>query len=326
MTSSSTLVLDGQPTGDTNHSAERIRRSLSAMKLSFTWFGTRKALSAEQRAQAADTFGAAEKFLSAGKKLLDTSATSYRAVTNVRGRISSYFKGMSLPYPEPGIRLIRQSDLECIHRQMSEYQDELRESVGRLDEEFDELKRLARSRLGNLFSAADYPTSLRGLFDVSWEFPSVEPPDYLRRLSPQLYSAECSRVTERFNEAIRLAEAAFMEELSQLLEHLTERLSGSEDGKPKVFRDGVVENLQEFFGRFQRLNVQSNAELDELVARAREVLQGVKPGSLRDSQQLRHKVAANLSVVQSQLDQLLVERPRRRLERTPRGPANGNRD
>ena len=55
--------------------------------------------------------------------------------------------------------------------------------------------------------------TLRGLFDLSWDFPSVEPPPYLQQLSPALYQLECQRVAARFDEAVRLAEQAFLEEL-----------------------------------------------------------------------------------------------------------------
>ena len=51
------------------------------------------------------------QFLSAGKKLLDTRHPAFKAVTGVRSRLLAYWKGMTLPYPEPGIRLIRQADI-----------------------------------------------------------------------------------------------------------------------------------------------------------------------------------------------------------------------
>ncbi len=82
---------------------------------------------------------------------------------------------------------------------------------------------------------------------------------------------------------MRLTEEAFVSEFGKLVSHLTERLSGSDDGKPKVFRDSAVENLSEFFTRFRQLNVGNNAQLDELVAQAQRVIRGVEPQQLRDS-------------------------------------------
>lgn len=210
-----------------------------------------------------------EGFLSAGKKLIDTRHPAFKAVTAVRGRIVNFWKGLSLPYPEPGIRLIRQNDVGTFNVQLTTLKAELEEAVRQLDEHFAELKSAARARLGRLFNSSDYPESLRGLFDVAWDFPSIEPPDYLRQLSPELYRQESQRIAARFDEAVRLAENAFASELAKLVSHLTERLSGQEDGKPKVFRDSAIENLQAFFQRFRSLNVGSNDQLDQLVALGR---------------------------------------------------------
>jgi hypothetical protein len=187
-----------------------------------------------------------------------------------------------------------------------------------LAEHYHQLKEAARLRLGRLFNSADYPPSLSGLFELTFEFPSVEPPDYLRQLSPQLYEQEAQRVAARFEQAVQLAEQAFVDELAKLVAHLTERLSGNEDGKAKVFRDSAVENLHEFFERFRRLNVRSSQQLDDLVSQAQQITQGVSPHALRDSQALRQEVATQLSGVQSVLDGLLVDRPRRNILRRPR--------
>lgn len=298
--------------------AERLRAATAAIRLSFTWFGVRKTLTSEQKAQAAESFGAEGEFLSAGKKLLDTRQEKFKAVSAVRHRAVHYWKGISLPYPEPGIRLIKQGDLDDVNAQMAAFKSELEEAVVELDRHYATLKSAARRRLGDLYSEADYPASLQGLFDMAWDFPSVEPPSYLQQLSPELYRQECERMQARFAEAIQLAEQAFLEELSRLVEHLAERLTGQSDGKPKVFRDSAVANFEEFFERFRRLNIRSHEQLEELVQRAQEVVRGVAPQALRDSQALRQQVAAQLAGVQSALDGLLVDRPRRNILRRPR--------
>ncbi|MDP6058868.1 MAG: hypothetical protein QGH33_08245 [Pirellulaceae bacterium] len=313
----STSLLD-EPVTQASSASQRLRTTMAAMRLSFTWFGTHKSLSPQQMAQAADTFGAEQYFFSAGKKLLDTRDPTFRAVTAIRGQASCYFRGISLPYPEPGIRLIRQSDIDELNVRMGAFKQELDDAVDTLSDRFDELKQTARERLGDLFNPNDYPLTLSGLFDMTWDFPSVEPPQYLQQLNPSLYERECSRVRSRFDEAVQLAEAAFTEELAKLVEHLSERITGEVDGRPKVFRDGVVENLHSFFERFRTLNIRSNDQLDELVDQVQQVVRGVEPQQLRDRQSLRQQIATQLSSVQSSLDQMLVDRPRRNILRRAR--------
>jgi len=300
--------------------SEELRTSMAAVRLAFTWLGVRRTLTHEQRSQAADTFGAEENYFSAAKKLLDTSHPAFRAVTAVRSRIVHYWRSRSVPFPEPGIRLIRRDGVHAFSVQMTALQAEMSTAVGELAGSYLELKSAARQRLGQLFNPADYPESLAGMFAVSYDFPNVEPPTYLRQLSPQLYEQEAARVAARFDEAVRLAEQAFLEELSRLVSHLTERLSGAEDGKPKIFRDSAVENLREFFERFRQLNIHSHEQLDDLVQQVQQITAGLTPQGLRDDRPQRQQVATQLAAAQSVLDGLLIDRPRRTiLRRQPNG-------
>jgi hypothetical protein len=292
---------------------------MAAVRVSFMWLGVRKTLTPEQKSQAAESFGAEGEFLSARKKLLDTKHPAYKEVTAVRGRVLAYWRGLTLPYPDPGIRLIKQHQIEEFHRQLDVFRQQLDEAVAKLDDHYEELKTAARRRLGELYDGNDYPPRLRGLFGIDWEFPSVEPPDYLFHLNPALYEQENARVSHRFDEAVQLAEQAFIGELTKLVAHLTERLTGG-GGDPKVFRDSAVTNLLEFFERFKQLNVRSNVQLDELVEQARQVVQGVWPQDLRQNGALRQQVASQLSQVQSVLDGMMVDRPRRRIIRNDQNP------
>jgi hypothetical protein len=138
----------------------------------------------------------------------------------------------------------------------------------------------------------------------------------LKELKPDLYEQEQARVAARFDEAVRLAEQAFLEEFAKLVSHLTERISDvGEDGKPKVFRESAVNNLADFFEKFKSLNVRSNEQLDELVAQAQRTVRGAGAQGLRDSGDLRNRVATELSRVQSSLDGMMVERRRRKIIR-----------
>ena len=202
----SASLLEEPLTGSSQRSnaAERLRGTMAAARLSFTWLGTRKTLTVEQKNQAADSFGAEGKFLSAGKKLLDTSHPAFKVVTAIKGRCQSYWRAVSLPFPEPGIRLIPQASLSDFDRQIAGFRGELAGAVEELDQRYAELRSAARRRLGELFDASDYPVSLIGLFAIEHDFPSVEPPNYLRQLNPELYQQECQRMQARFDEAVQL--------------------------------------------------------------------------------------------------------------------------
>jgi len=45
-------------TSTTDQASQRLRTTMAAIRLAFTWLGVRKTLSNEQKSQAADTFGA----------------------------------------------------------------------------------------------------------------------------------------------------------------------------------------------------------------------------------------------------------------------------
>lgn len=313
--------------------AENLRTRFAAARVSFTWLGVRKALSGEQRAVAAEQFGAEGRYLSAAKKLLDTRHDAFRRLTAVRGRTLAYWKGNSLPYPEPGLRLLRQDDLSAFDRRMQELRRELSEAVENLEGRYAELKDAARRRLGSLYSEGDYPPSLAGLFAVEWDFPAVEPPEYLLRLKPELYEQERRRIAARFDEAVALAERAFVAEFQGLVAHLVERLSpAGPEGKRKVFRDSAVVNLAEFFDRFRHLSVGSSPELERLVETAKAAVAGRDAKVVREGEDaLRREMSRQLTEVRLGLDRLLVDAPRRRVLRPPRsdpamtdgGPGSG---
>jgi len=234
-------------------------------------------------------------------------------------RAISYWKNLSLPYPEPGIRLIKQGDIENFNQQLTTYRQQLEDAVANLDQHFESLKATASEQLGSLYNPADYPVSLVGLFAVEWDFASVEPPEYLLRLNPELYQQETARISARFDQAVQLAEEAFVAELSKLVGHLTERLTEGVNGEKKVFRDSAMTNLTEFFTRFKSLNVSSNAELDRLVETAERVLSGTEPEAVRNNSALRQQITTQLSAVSATLDGMLVDQPRRKILRGLRG-------
>lgn len=312
----STITVSDIPLAAENP-AQRLRRTAAAVRVHFTWWGVHRTLTSQQKEEVGDAYGADARLLSAGKKIIDVRHEAFRRLTSIRTRVVYYWRGLTLPYVEPGLRLIRQADIEAFVQTLEGFRDELTQAEAELNAVYDQIKADARKRLGRLFNPADYPPEIRGLFKVDFDFPSVEPPSYLLRLNPDLYEQEQQRVAQRFEEAVQLAEQAFVGEFARLISHLTERLAGGEAGERRIFRDSAVTNLAEFFQKFQQLNVRSSQELDRLVQQAQDLVRGVTPQSLRDNDGLRNHVAAQMTHVQTQLESLIVDRPRRQIIRSP---------
>ena len=85
--------------------------------------------------------------------MLDTKHTAYKEVTAIRNKAVNYWRSLTLPFPEPGIPLIRRHEVDGFNRQMQDFRTELDDAVVRLDQHYAEMKEAARQRLGKLFDA-----------------------------------------------------------------------------------------------------------------------------------------------------------------------------
>ncbi|NDC55289.1 MAG: hypothetical protein EBZ69_00380 [Alphaproteobacteria bacterium] len=294
-------------------SAAELRQTMGAVKLSFSWLGTQRKLSDTQTKQAADTFHAATDLVTASKRLIDTKNATYRTLTALKSQASGYWRSMTLPYPQDGIRLIKQSDIAAFEEKMREFKEQLAAAAANLQLEYESIKEAAREKLGDLFNSADYPPTLEGVFDIKWEYPPVEPPNYLMTFNPELYQQEQSRIQQRFEAAVIMAEDAFAEQLQEMISHLIERLTDEPDGTKKTFKASAIENFKEFYENFQNMNVRSNAQLEGLIRQANELVSGIDVKDLRKNNNLRQSLTQQMSGVKSALDSLITNAPRRRV-------------
>ena len=86
--------------------AQRLRRTAAAVRVLLHWWGVHRALTPQQREEIGAAAAADARFLTAGKKLVDTRHEAFRRLTSIRTRITNYWRGISLPYVEAGVRLI----------------------------------------------------------------------------------------------------------------------------------------------------------------------------------------------------------------------------
>ena len=291
--------------------AQELRKNTTAVRVSFNWFNTRKTLESHHRSQAASTFGADKNYLSATQKLVNTRHPKFAALTRIKGDIVSFWKLNTLPYTEDGIRLINRSKIDAFEARMKEFREAFALAVDSLDQSLEEIREEAKNRLGSLFNPAHYPESIKDEFGFEWSFPSIEPPEYLASLAPGTYKLEQEKIEARLQEAVALAETAFISEFKELVDALSDRLQPGEDGKKKIFKESTVVNFQEFFKRFKELHLGSNADLEKLVVDAEKLLEGINAEELRSMATLRGQVKDGLKQIGEQLTPMVI--PRRKI-------------
>ena len=123
----STLTVPDIPL-DSDRPSQRLRRIAAAVRVSLHWWGTHRSLTAQQKEEVSAGYAAYARFLTAGKRILDVRHEAFRRLTSVRTRIVNYWRGLTLPYTEPGVRLLRQADVPAFMHTLEGFREELTEA------------------------------------------------------------------------------------------------------------------------------------------------------------------------------------------------------
>lgn len=301
----------------------QLKAETAGVKLNLKAFGVKRTLDDQQTERAAREFNASSDFVTARKRIISTKAEAYREVVHIIGQARRFWRSMTVDYPIDGIRLIRRELIPVFDAEMKAHVENLTAALSTLKDKYPEMRQEAQARLGELYNADDYPSDITEFFSIDWEFPSIEPPDYLKTLNPKLYEQEQARIAARMEEAIRAAEDAFAVELKKMVDTLLDKLTPGADGKKKLIVTSNVTNLSEFFTRFNQLKVSNNAELNAVVEMAENLLGGVDPAELRKEAGLKASVASGLAEVAEKLSTLIVNKPTRAIDLSDDEPASG---
>src|SRR5271167_693360 len=125
---------------DLDSPAQRLRRTAAAVRVCLHWWGVHRALTSQQREEFGAACAADARLLTAGKKLVDVRHEAFRRLTSLRTRIGQFWRSVTLPYVEPGIRLLKQSGIDAFVHQMEGFREELTEAEGNLNRVYGQVK------------------------------------------------------------------------------------------------------------------------------------------------------------------------------------------
>jgi len=221
--------------------------------------------------------------------------------------VPSFLKG--------GMYMVKVEAVEEIDALLFKAREDFRPLVEAFAAVADERKEESRARLGSAFNPGLYPTAeqINALYRIDWKWLTMSTPDSLKKISVQFFEREREKQEEALQEAVHEITNMLTLEAKGLADHMVDRLTPDEDGKPKIFRNSMVSNITEFLANFKLRDVGSSEELQSQVERMRKLTEGVQPDDLRKSDSLRQDVHEGFKRVAQTLDSLVMQKPKRKI-------------
>jgi len=271
-------------------------------------WGTRRKVDTENVDVEAD-----KKLIHVSKEILDSP--EMKKISHHMSQVRAYLQRMALPSQvmRRGLYLVAAGTVEQIDEELEKARVILAQLVEELLLVYPAQKAAAKTRLNGLFNEKDYPTpeALREMFQIEDSYVSLQAPTQLAQISQVIYNRQLKKEQQELARMFEEVRQGLRSGLQDLVEHLVERLTPGPDGKPKTFKGSTVKHMQEFLQVFDAKNITDDASLKELVAKAKQVMDGVNPETLRKNEGVRQTVLQGLRDVKKQVSDLVVTGPAR---------------
>ena len=160
--------------------------------------------------------------------------------------------------------------------------------------------------LGALFNRDDYPAKadMPHRFGIDYSLFALSIPD---ELPAEVYAKESAKLRQSFADAQDEVKYALREGVKQFVDDAATALTGG-----KMFTKKTVAKLDKFFDTFHARNMTDDAELERLVAEAKQVVRGIDLRMVGKDGIGRSVVAEQFGRITAQVEKLLVDRPKRK--------------
>jgi hypothetical protein len=237
----------------------------------------------------------------------------YKAIATTYTKIRKLLDDYCLPSTRGGgVHILPYAILEQFHNEMTALVDEAQDRIIDFVEEWPLIVEQAKVDLQELFNPNDYPEpeALRTRFMVDFEYFTYNQGD-LQFTSQKAYEYQVGQVKIKTEETIQKIEEALCSGFSELVKSMTWHLTPKEDGgAEKKYYKSKIQQLEEFISLFQHRNLTQNEELEILVQKAGNLLQGVEPEDIKQSDSLAHHLKVEFGHIQQSLEQFSYKQRR----------------
>lgn len=253
--------------------------------------------------------------ISSSKKLLDCD--ELRAIKTLHHQLRDYVQMYALPQEQfrGGIYMLPLSRFEFVEAYLQQTEVDLRYLVEELITNYDLRIRESQTALGLLFNRGDYPTpnDLRARLIIKYSYQTLSTPEGLKNYSQEIFEREQAKLREKMAEAVEDCRKAIAASTKDLLLEISDRMTLSEDGQPKIIRPSMIEKWLETFDLLGSKNITNDTELQAALESARATLQGKTEESLLHNATVQEATLSTFSGLIANLDRDVINRPSRQM-------------
>ena len=216
------------------------------------------------------------------KRLVDRKRM--RPIQTATDRIKERHFRLTLPWDDTGIRLLPIAAHHAYVDEMDTLINDRAKAVKAFLAGYDDAVQEARTTLGSLWRETDYPTAaeIGEKIGAAYEFTPV--PDG-SHFTADLGEEEAARIRRDIEAHVQAklsgAVADIYKRLGEAVATVAEKLGHSDDGKARIFRDSLLDNIRDLLDITPQLNVAGDAGLTHLCEQVRAAITGIEVDQLR---------------------------------------------
>jgi ElaB/YqjD/DUF883 family membrane-anchored ribosome-binding protein len=273
---------------DNDYAYSKISSSAMLVDLSISvWTGRKldKSVSAEVDASK-NTKGKAGNY----HKNLLAGSEKLAEIGKLSSSIRNWSYSQTSPWSDAGTRLLPSTLFFDYKAKLAEYEKMFTDKVTEFLAEYDVLVSKAAFQLGDLFNREDYPAveKVAQKFGMFYTFSPVPEAGDFR---VDIGEAGMRELQERYDEAYRVRLNGAMkdvwERLHDALSKISERFDYQEGDTKKIFRDSLVENVQELTELLKHLNITNDIQLEEMRKKLMRYFSGTHADMFRGDDDMR---------------------------------------
>lgn len=292
------------------------RKQIKNMKALEEYLALRNAPDGEATASTGPAVSLADDRVKSTKVLLKSEAldelnsklTAIKTAIQERSMPSFFQKGMFVLKQDQ----VKATD-EFLRAEVQKVKDnELQEFIKALPDDIEAARStpVKKGGLGPLFNEADYPAAdaMQAMFNLEWYWVALSVPE---NIPDELKAEAQEKFAKRLTDAAEDIELALREQFQELMKHAVERLTPEPGGKPKVIRNSLLANLNQFIATFDSKNLFGDDRLEALIAQARVALGGLEAQKLREYASVRETAREEFAKIQQAVDGMIEEKKSR---------------